>query len=195
LAVVNAVDYRGAGTVEFVSNAQGELFFLEVNARLQVEHPVTEAVTGLDLVELQLLIASGTPMTKAALNPTFTGHAIEARIYAEDPSKNFIPQPGKIERLVWPEVEGVRIDAGVIAGNELTAYYDPLIAKVIAHGSDRKQAISRLDEALAKVDLALLGPKGPRATNLEFLRGILKSDAFASGNYDTSLAEKLLTGR
>src|SRR6185369_10484334 len=100
-----AVQYRGAGTVEFVANAKGELFFLEVNARLQVEHPVTEAVTGLDLVEQQLRVASGEKLAEAVLTATSTGHAVEARVYAEDPGRGFLPQPGRIEELVWPSGE------------------------------------------------------------------------------------------
>jgi acetyl-CoA carboxylase biotin carboxylase subunit/3-methylcrotonyl-CoA carboxylase alpha subunit len=195
LRIVEAVGYEGAGTVEFVADARGELYFLEVNARLQVEHPVTEMVTGLDLVELQLRIAAGEPLPDAARSPRVTGHAIEARVYAEDPEKGFVPQPGRVERLVWPEgLGGVRIDAGIEEGGEVTPYYDPMIAKVIAHGADRAQAILRLDEALAKTELRLAGPKGPRATNLAFLRRVLADARFASGTYDTLLAEALARG-
>jgi acetyl/propionyl-CoA carboxylase alpha subunit len=120
LRIVAAVDYHGAGTVEFVADGQGNLYFLEVNARLQVEHPVSELVTGLDLVEQQLVIAAGGTLGEDVLAHRRQGHAIEARLYAEDADKNFLPQPGKLERLVFPELEGVRVDAGYTQGNEIT---------------------------------------------------------------------------
>jgi acetyl-CoA carboxylase biotin carboxylase subunit/3-methylcrotonyl-CoA carboxylase alpha subunit len=190
LRVVKKADYTGAGTVEFVADASGELYFLEVNARLQVEHPVTEMCTGLDLVELQLRVAAGERLPQNVLSAKPHGHAIEVRIYAEDPTKQFAPQPGRISRLVWPaETEGLRIDAGVIEGSEITPYYDPLLAKVIAHAPSRSQAISRLLSALSEVHLEVAGPKGPRTTNLRFLQNILADSRFASGQYDTSLAE------
>jgi 3-methylcrotonyl-CoA carboxylase alpha subunit len=189
--IVRKAGYVGAGTVEFVADADGQLFFLEVNARLQVEHPVTELVTGLDLVELQLRIAAGEALPESLRAISLHGHAIEARIYAEDPSKGFIPQPGKLERVVWPSGEGVRIDWGVAEGGEITPHYDPMIAKLIAHGADRAQAIERLDRALSQTVIELVGPKGPRATNLAFLRKLIGSDPFGSGSYDTSLAESL----
>ncbi len=193
LEVVLAKGYRGAGTVEFVADAAGELYFLEVNARLQVEHPVTEAVTGLDLVELQLRVAAGEPLPEAALQPEVRGHAIEARIYAEDPAKGFLPQPGKLERLRWPQaLPGIRIDTGVVEGGEVTQFYDPMIAKVIAHGQTRAQAIERLDAALAATELVLTGPKGPRATNVEFLRQVLRHPDFCAGTYDTGLVERMM---
>ncbi len=191
LAVVRSVGYRGAGTVEFVSNAAGELYFLEVNARLQVEHPVTEAVTGVDLVEQQLRIAAGERLSDAVLSATTRGHAVEARIYAEDPARGFLPQPGRVDALSWPSGEGIRIDAGVAAGYEVTPHYDPMLAKLIAFGKDRTEAISRLDGALAATRLTLMGPKGERATNLAFLRKLLASEQFQSGDYDTALAEAL----
>jgi 3-methylcrotonyl-CoA carboxylase alpha subunit len=194
LRVVAAADYEGAGTVEFVAGASGELYFLEVNARLQVEHPVTEMVTGLDLVELQLKIASGEALPESA-RAVASGHAIEARVYAEDPAKGFVPQPGRIERLVWPEGAGIRIDAGVEEGGEVTSFYDPMIAKVIAHGADRAEAIARLRGALAGTALSLAGPKGPRATNLAFLGQVLADARFASGTYDTLLAEAVAKGK
>ena len=192
LAVVQSVGYRGAGTVEFVANAAGELFFLEVNARLQVEHPVTELVTGLDLVELQLRVAAGEPLPPNALTATPQGHAIEVRLYAEDPAKGFAPQPGTLQRCDLPsDLPGVRVDSGVMAGQEITPYYDPMLAKIAAHGSDRAQAIARLSAALEQCHVELVGPKGPRATNLAFLQKVLASAAFQSGEYDTSLAEAL----
>ncbi|MBM4364385.1 MAG: biotin carboxylase, partial [Deltaproteobacteria bacterium] len=192
LRVVEAAGYEGAGTVEFVANAAGDLYFLEVNARLQVEHPVTEAVFGLDLVELQLRVAAGEPLPDSVLSARSEGHAVEARLYAEDPARGFLPQPGRIERLTFPEgLPGLRVDAGVEAGSEVTSHYDPLLAKVIAHGATRAEAIERLDAALARTELELVGPKGPRVTNLGFLRRVLADATFQGGDYDTSLAEGL----
>jgi 3-methylcrotonyl-CoA carboxylase alpha subunit len=192
LRVVEAAGYLGAGTVEFVADRDGVLFFLEVNARLQVEHPVTELVTGLDLVEQQLIIAAGGSLAPEVLKPRFDGHAIQARLYAEDPAKQFLPQPGRLQRLSFPAgLPGVRIDSGVKQGNDVTQFYDPMIAKVIAHGEDRPTAIQRLDAALAATELELAGPKGPRVTNLAFLRGVLASGAFQSGDYDTALVSNL----
>ncbi|HEY3500789.1 MAG TPA: biotin carboxylase N-terminal domain-containing protein [Polyangiaceae bacterium] len=190
--LVKSVGYVGAATVELVADASGEVYFLEVNARLQVEHPVTELVTGLDLVELQLRIASGEPLPPEVLEVRRQGHAIEMRLYAEDPANGFVPQPGRLERLRFPDgLSGVRVDAGYVEGGEVTVHYDPLIAKIIAHGPDRSQAIDRLDAALAKTELALVGPKGPRRTNLEFVRKVLASDEFRRGEYDTGLAATL----
>ncbi len=190
LAVVRAAGYRGAGTVEFVADGTGKLFFLEVNARLQVEHPVTELITGLDLVELQLRVAAGEALPNAALAPTFEGHAIEARLYAEDPEKNFLPQPGRLQRFeLAADLPGVRIDSGVAAGLEVSPHYDPMLAKIAAHGRDRAQALDRLLAALAASRVELVGPKGPRSTNLAFLQKLLSSADFRSGQYDTSLAE------
>jgi len=192
LDIVRAANYRGAGTVEFVADSAGSLYFLEVNARLQVEHPVTELVTGLDLVELQLLVAAGQSLPPAALAPVHTGHAIEVRLYAEDPSKGFLPQPGRLEQVEFPsELPGVRVDSGVVVGQEITPYYDPMLAKIAAHGADREQALERLLAALAACKVTLTGPKGPRATNLEFLQKVLRSAEFRAGSYDTSLAEAL----
>jgi acetyl-CoA carboxylase biotin carboxylase subunit/3-methylcrotonyl-CoA carboxylase alpha subunit len=196
LRVVQKVGYVGAGTVEFVADARGSLYFLEVNARLQVEHPVTEMVTGLDLVEAQLRIATGESLAETVVSARPSGHAVEARVYAEDPAKGFVPQPGRVAKLVWPEgLQGVRIDAGVDEGAEVTPFYDPMIAKVIAHGKDRAEAIERLDQALAKTELELAGPKGPRATNQAFLRSVLADSRFRAGAYDTSLAESVAKGR
>ena len=196
LRIVAAVDYYGAGTVEFVADGEGNLYFLEVNARLQVEHPVTELVTGLDLVEQQLLIASGGRLGEDVLAHRRQGHAIEARLYAEDADRNFLPQPGKLERLVFPERGGVRVDAGYAAGNEITPHYDPLIAKIIAHAPTRAEAIARLDAALAGTEVRLLGTKGERVTNLSFLRRVLASEEFRAGDYDTALIERIRpTGR
>jgi acetyl/propionyl-CoA carboxylase alpha subunit len=195
LAVVRAAGYRGAGTVEFVADASGELWFLEVNARLQVEHPVTEMIAGVDLVEWQILVADGQPLPKDfAFSPK--GHAVEARVYAEDPAKKFVPQPGRLARIVWPEAgPDLRVETGVEEGGEVTPHYDPLIAKIVAHGSGRAEAIARLDAALAATTIELVGARGPAQTNLAFLRQVLQNQHFAAGTYDTSLAEALAAGK
>jgi acetyl-CoA carboxylase biotin carboxylase subunit/3-methylcrotonyl-CoA carboxylase alpha subunit len=194
LRVVRAAGYLGAGTVEFIVDASGTAYFLEVNARLQVEHPVTEMVTGLDLVELQLRIAAGEELPEDVLAAEPQGHAVEARLYAEDPAKGFVPQPGRLERLRFPEeLIGVRVDAGFREGSEITPFYDPLIAKIIGFGPTRAEAIRRLDQALERTELALVGPKGPRATNRELLRRVLANSEFRSGDYDTHLIERIGT--
>jgi acetyl/propionyl-CoA carboxylase alpha subunit len=190
LRVVRHVGYVGAGTCEFIADARGELFFLEVNARLQVEHPVTEMVTGLDLVELQLRVAAGEPLPDLSRTVP-RGHAIEARVYAEDPSRGFLPKPGAIDALVWAGGVGeaqtptLRIESGVRAGNKMTPYYDPMIAKVVAWGETRQAAMSGLDEALAGTTIA------PCTTNLAFLRQVVASAEFRAGAYDTRFAEVL----
>ena len=195
LKVVDAAHYEGAGTVEFVADRTGTACFLEVNARLQVEHPVTEMITGVDLVAAQLRIASGESLPEELAKAGSSGHAVEARVYAEDPAKGFVPQPGRVERLVWPTgLPGVRIDAGIEEGGEVTPYYDPMIAKVIAHGADRAEAIARLRAALEGTELRLAGPKGPRATNIAFLLTVLADPRFQAGAYDTSLAEVIAKG-
>jgi acetyl/propionyl-CoA carboxylase alpha subunit len=190
LRVVKKVGYVGAGTCEFIADAEGNLFFLEVNARLQVEHPVTEMVTGLDLVELQLRVAAGEKLPDLSSAPR-TGHSIEARVYAEDPSKGFIPKPGPIDELTWAGGQGevqsraLRIESGVRAGSKVTPYYDPMVAKVVSWGETREAAISELDRALAGTTIA------PCTTNLSFLRKVLASEEFRTGEYDTKFAEVL----
>ncbi len=188
LAVVTSVGYVGAGTVEFIADASSpdEPFFLEVNARLQVEHPVTELVRGLDLVEAQLRVAAGEELPKALRESQPKGHAIEVRIYAEEPRKGFLPRPGPIDVLEWPAPrEGVRVDSGVEQGSKVTPYYDPMIAKMCGYGATREEAIARLDAALAQTKI------GPCITNLEFLRDVLYDDRFRAGDYDTLFAEAL----
>jgi acetyl-CoA carboxylase biotin carboxylase subunit/3-methylcrotonyl-CoA carboxylase alpha subunit len=190
LRVVTKVGYVGAGTCEFIADANGDLFFLEVNARLQVEHPVTEMVTGLDLVELQLRVAAGEALPDLS-RVEKRGHAIEARVYAEDPAKGFIPKPGPIDELSWAggagEVQSraLRIESGVKAGNKVTPFYDPMVAKMVAWGETREGAIAELDRAIAGTRLA------PCVTNLEFLRKLLASEEFRAGKYDTKFADVL----
>jgi acetyl-CoA carboxylase biotin carboxylase subunit len=179
------VDYRGAGTVEFlVDVAAGSFMFLEMNTRLQVEHPVTELVTGIDLVEQQFLIAAGAEVSfdPAAVAPS--GHALELRIYAED-SKRFLPSPGTITEWTEPAGPGVRVDSGYTAGNTVTPFYDPLLAKLCVHGADRAQALERARAAVA--DFTVSGVK----TNLGFHGELLADPAFRSGDYDTGLVGRL----
>ena len=187
LRVVKKVGYVGAGTCEFIADADGQLFFLEVNARLQVEHPVTEMVTGLDLAEWQLRVAAGEKLPDWSSLPR-VGHSIEARICCEDPDKSFVPKPGPIDTLAWtPNGEvlssEIRVESGVVAGNKVTPYYDPMIAKLVAWGKDRAEAIARLDALLGGVEIA------PMITNMPFVRRVLGTPEFSSGAYDTSFAE------
>jgi acetyl/propionyl-CoA carboxylase alpha subunit len=190
LRIVREVGYVGAGTCEFIADDQGNLFFLEVNARLQVEHPVTEFVTGLDLVELQLRVAAGERLPNLG-TVTSKGHAIEARIYAEDPAKGFIPKPGPIDELVVPRSEGGeelqsatgRVELGYSAGSKVTPFYDPMVAKLVAWGPTRAQAIDQLRGLIAATRFA------PLVTNLGFLDRVLQSPEFVAGDYDTKFAE------
>ncbi|HEX7479153.1 MAG TPA: biotin carboxylase N-terminal domain-containing protein [Polyangiales bacterium] len=176
--------YLGAGTVELLLAPDGSFYFLEMNTRLQVEHPVTEALTGLDLVEWQFRIAQGEalPLTQADVH--LHGHAIEARLYAEDPAHGFVPQTGTIARLVLPSGQGVRIDHWLAPGQEISAHYDPLLAKIIAHGVDREQARLRLIAALAA--LRVLGLR----TNQAFLGEVLAHETFASGAAATDFLDR-----
>ncbi|MDR3524088.1 MAG: acetyl/propionyl/methylcrotonyl-CoA carboxylase subunit alpha [Acetobacteraceae bacterium] len=177
VAAARAVGYVGAGTVEFI--VEGDSFaFMEMNTRLQVEHPVTEAITGLDLVEWQLRVASGEALPITQDQVQLNGHAFEARLYAEDPLRNFLPSVGRLVHLVLPE-DRARIDAGVRSGDEITAFYDPMIAKIITHGPDRAVALHRLERALAACEVVGV------QTNLGLLRGIAAEPAFAAGDVET----------
>jgi acetyl-CoA carboxylase, biotin carboxylase subunit len=179
------VDYRGAGTIEFlVDVAAGNFMFLEMNTRLQVEHPVTELVTGIDLVEQQLRIAAGLDVSFATGGLSVTGHAVELRVYAED-SLRFLPSPGTIEEWSPPAGPGVRLDAGYTAGNTVTPFYDPLLAKLCVHGADRAEALARAAAAVGVFRITGL------KTNLEFHADLLASAEFRSGDYDTSLVSRL----
>jgi propionyl-CoA carboxylase alpha chain len=179
VAAGKAIGYVGAGTAEFVLGADGRFYFLEVNTRLQVEHPVTELITGLDLVRLQLLVAEGHPLPVDALTASVSGHAIEVRLYAEDVPAGFLPATGTVHGFSVPALPGIRVDAGVTEGSEVGVHYDPMLAKVIAHGPTRDDARRTLARALA--DSRLHGV----VTNRELLVGILREAEFAAGTIDT----------
>ncbi|MFQ5785142.1 MAG: acetyl/propionyl/methylcrotonyl-CoA carboxylase subunit alpha [Alphaproteobacteria bacterium] len=180
-----AAGYVGAGTVEFLVDGENRFYFLEMNTRLQVEHPVTEMITGRDLVEWQLRIAAGEKLPCAQADLVVAGHAIEARIYAEDPARGFLPASGRIDYLRAPvEGEDLRFDTGVRVGDEVSPHYDPLLAKLVVHGRNRTAALERLRHALA--DLRIVGP----ATNLEFLSAIANHRDFTAGRADTGLIER-----
>ena len=179
-----AVGYEGAGTCEFLVDAKGAFYFLEMNTRIQVEHAVTEAVSGLDLVGLQIRIAAGEPLEFRQADISIEGHAIEVRIYAEDPDRGFIPSPGPILGWSSPSGPGIRIDSGFEAGDTITSHYDPMIAKLIVHGRDRGEALTRLTSALERFWIA-----GIR-TGLPFLRRLVENPVFQKGRYDTAFIEE-----
>jgi 3-methylcrotonyl-CoA carboxylase alpha subunit len=185
--LAKACRYDGAGTVEFLYDDQsGTYFFLEMNTRIQVEHPVTEAVTGVDLVAAQIRHALGEDLSSELAQDRIkhSGHAIEARIYAETPEKKFMPAPGLIESLELPEVEGVRIDGGFVAGDRITPFYDPMVMKVIAHGEDRAQALSRLKQALEQLQI------GGLRTNREFLLRVIQHPAYVDSAVHTRFIDE-----
>ena len=188
--VARSVGYVGAGTVEFlVSNdAPADFFFMEMNTRLQVEHPVTELVTGIDIVEWQLRIATGQPLDLTQSDIVTTGHAIEARLYAENPSRGFLPATGTAIVVVEPSGDGIRVDSALVEGLAIGSQYDPMLGKIIAWGADRDQALARLDAALAET--TVLGVH----TNLEFLRALLADPGVKAGRLDTGLIERMLDG-
>jgi acetyl-CoA carboxylase biotin carboxylase subunit len=188
VAAARAVGYRGAGTVEFMVDARGDFYFLEMNTRLQVEHPITELVTGLDLVRLQLEVASGAALPPAALEPVQRGHAMECRVYAEDPAHGFLPAAGRIVHVRFPEGPGVRVDGALRDGLEISIHYDPMLAKVIASGRDRDECIARMRRALA--EFVVIGIP----TNLTYLQAILATDAFARGQLSTHFLDDHLRG-
>jgi 3-methylcrotonyl-CoA carboxylase alpha subunit len=182
-----AVDYLNAGTVEFIVSHGLDFWFMEMNTRLQVEHPVTEMITGLDLVDWQLRIASGEPLPLAQAEIPRRGHAMEARIYAENPATNFMPSSGRIRRMRAPDRHpAIRLDAGVDEGDEVSHHYDPLLAKLIVHGQDRRECLGRLREALAHTAIAGV------ATNLPLLRALAAHPAFAAGEVDTGFLDREL---
>jgi 3-methylcrotonyl-CoA carboxylase alpha subunit len=184
VSAARTIGYVGAGTVEFIAEQDGTFYFMEMNTRLQVEHPVTEMVTGLDLVEWQLRVASGEPLPRAQDEVALDGHAIEARIYAEDPERGFLPSIGRIAHWRMPETtDRVRVDTGFRAGDEVSPFYDPMLAKVIARGEDRASARDALLRALSECEVTGV------ATNVAFLERVVAHDAFASGRLDTGLID------
>ena len=189
VAVAKAVDYVGAGTVEFILDEHLDFFFLEMNTRLQVEHPVTEMITGLDLVKEQIKIARGEPLSFTQQDLKISGHAIELRVYAEDPDNNFLPDIGTLETYSIPKGNGVRVDDGFEEGMEIPIYYDPMIAKLIVYGSDRAEAIERMVRAIDEYDIT--GIK----TTLKFGKFVMQHDAFRSGDFDTHFVGKHFTDR
>ncbi len=177
--IARGAGYVNAGTVEFLVDQAGQWYFLEVNTRLQVEHPVTEMVTGIDLVQQQIRIAAGEPLSLRQEDVAWRGHAIECRIYAEDPEAGFAPSPGPVLHLSEPALPGVRIDSGIRAGQEIPVYYDPILAKVIAWAPDRPGALRRMDQALG--GYVLLGCR----TNVSYLRAVIAQPEFAAGHLST----------
>ena len=187
VAAAKAVDYVGAGTIEFIVGADGDFHFMEMNTRLQVEHPVTEETLGLDLVEWQLRIAAGEKLPLAQEQVQACGHAVEARLYAEDPEQNFLPGSGKLEKLALPSPSRhVRIDAGVDQGDSVSIFYDPMIAKLIVWDEDRPRALARMRDALAQCEIA--GPK----SNIAFLERLLRHPAIVEGRIDTGYLDRHL---
>jgi acetyl-CoA carboxylase biotin carboxylase subunit len=188
--MARAVGYTSAGTIEFLVDRDGEFYFLEMNTRLQVEHPITEAVTGIDLVQWQLRIARGEPLTidpRLAIEPR--GHAIECRIYAEDPDRGFLPSPGYVASIAAPAGPGVRDDRGVTAGDEIPVFYDPLIAKLTVWGETRSDAIQRLRRALDEYRVT-----GVRTT-LPFFRWLVHQPAYIAGPLSTTFLDDVLASR
>ena len=191
VAAAKAAGYEGAGTVEFIADGTGGLkqdrfWFMEMNTRLQVEHPVTEAVTGLDLVEWQFRIAAGEKLPLTQAQVPLTGHAVEARLYAEDPERGFLPSTGRLIALKFPQGEGLRVDTGVEEGSEVTPFYDPMLAKLIAHGNSRHEALDRLAGALDNTIVV-----GPRS-NAGFLAALCRAEGFRKGDFDTGFIDRNL---
>jgi acetyl-CoA carboxylase biotin carboxylase subunit len=189
VTAAKAVGYCGAGTCEFLVDGAENFYFLEMNTRIQVEHAITEAVTGIDIVVAMIRIAAGEPLAVAQGDVEFRGHAIEARIYAENPDRGFIPSPGLISTYRPPTGPGLRIDGGVEEGTKVTVHYDPLIAKLIAWGIDREESIARLERALAEFDIQ--GIK----TSIPFHREALRQPEFVSGCYTTDFVETMMKAR
>ena len=182
--VAKAANYYNAGTVEFIVDANKKFYFLEMNTRLQVEHPVTEMITGLDLVKLQIRIAEGEKLPFAQSDLSIRGHAIEVRVYAEDPCNNFLPDIGTLKTYQRPQGHGIRVDDGFEQGMSIPFYYDPMIAKMICHGRTREEAIEKTIRAIDEYEITGL------ETTLGFCKFVMNHDAFRSGNFDTSFVEK-----
>jgi len=184
LAVANSVNYVSAGTVEFLVTRDGTFYFIEMNTRIQVEHPITEMVTGVDLVRTQIEVAAGAPLPFKQDDIRQRGWAVECRVYAEDPENNFLPAPGRIHRLIEPGGLGIRNDTGVYEGFEVSIHYDPMISKLVAWGATREEAISRMERALS--EYVIHGP----TTNIEFHRWILRHPRFRAGDFDTRFIQQ-----
>jgi acetyl/propionyl-CoA carboxylase alpha subunit len=185
--VAQACDYVGAGTVEFLMDADKNFYFLEMNTRLQVEHPVTELISGVDLVEQQIKIARGEKLQIKPEDLSIKGHALELRVYAENPLENFLPSVGKLETYKPPTGEGIRVDDGFEEGMEVPIYYDPMLAKLVTYGEDRNQAIQRMIEAINAYEV-----KGIETT-LPFGKFVCKHQSFITGNFDTHFVKKYYT--
>ena len=187
--LARSLAYRGAGTVEFLVDADSfEFYFLEMNARIQVEHPVTEAITGIDIVEQQLNIADGQPLAWSQAELRFDGHALELRINAEDPARDFMPQPGRVERAVWPAGPDIRVDTHIETGSEVPPFYDSLLGKLIVHAPSRAAALDKMALALAGLDIA------PLATTAGLHESILRDARFRAGAVDTRFFEERVRG-
>lgn len=185
--VARSVNYTGAGTVEFILDENLDFFFLEMNTRLQVEHPVTELITGVDLVKEQLKIASGEKLSFSQDDLKINGHAIELRVYAEDPANNFLPDIGTLHTYITPKGNGVRVDDGFEQGMEIPIYYDPMIAKLITYGKDREEAIARMVRAIKEYDITGI------ETTLGFGKFVMQHEAFKTGKFDTHFVGKYFT--
>jgi len=185
--VARSVNYTGAGTVEFIMDEQLNFYFLEMNTRLQVEHPVTELITGIDLVKEQIQIARGHAISFKQEDLKIQGHAVELRVYAEDPANNFLPDIGTLQTYITPKGPGVRVDDGFEQGMEIPIYYDPMIAKLITYGKDRAEAIERMLRAINEYQITGI------TTTLGFGRFVMHHDAFTSGNFDTHFVKKYFT--
>jgi acetyl-CoA carboxylase biotin carboxylase subunit len=185
--VARSVNYTGAGTVEFIMDEKLDFFFLEMNTRLQVEHPVTELITGIDLVKEQIRIARGEAISFKQEDLKIQGHAMELRVYAEDPANNFLPDIGTLQTYVTPKGPGVRVDDGFEQGMEIPIYYDPMIAKLITYGKDRTEAIERMVRAIDEYNITGI------TTTLGFGKFVMQHEAFTSGNFDTHFVKKYFT--
>jgi 3-methylcrotonyl-CoA carboxylase alpha subunit len=185
VAATKAIGYEGAGTLEFLLDGEGNFYFMEMNTRLQVEHPVTEQITGVDLVEWQLRVAAGEALPRRQEQLSIRGHAIEARIYAENPDSGFLPSSGRLTHLAPPAASAnVRVDTGVDRGDSIPPHYDPMIAKLIVWGEDRRDALARMGAALARYEIVGV------AHNVEFLARLVRTPSFVEANLDTALIER-----
>jgi acetyl-CoA carboxylase biotin carboxylase subunit len=186
--VASSVGYQNAGTVEFLVDHNNDFYFLEMNTRLQVEHPVTEEITGIDLVHLMLKITSGLPLPITQEDVQISGHAIEARVTAQDPDKDFAPSTGKITGWRAPGGRNIRMESHCYAGFSVSPFYDPLLAKLIVKGKDRHDAVIKLQTALAEFEVSGI------ATNIPFLRRLVASEGYVSGQFDTGYVPRFLAG-